>query len=83
MFNRKIIITFLLVVALIAVIYLSSTDRSQHGDPAKWMKEHGTVANRHPDLNKFCLACHRKKLKQTKDNFCNDCHKKSKVKLIK
>ena len=83
MLNRKSIITVLLVAALVVVVYLATSNRSQHGDPAKWMKQHGVVVARHKDVNGFCVDCHTKKLNQTKENFCNDCHKKSKVKLIK
>lgn len=83
MLNRKNIITILLLVGLVAVVYLSITDRSQHGDKEVWMKEHGTVANRHADLDKFCIKCHSEKLGQTKENFCNKCHQQRNVKLIK
>lgn len=83
MFNRKTLITGLLIVALIAIVYFSTTNRSQHGDGAKWIVEHGAVANRHPDLDKFCLGCHKEKLGQNKNNFCNKCHQESNIKLVK
>jgi cytochrome c553 len=80
--NRKNIISVLIVIALIAVI-VASSNRTQHGDTAKWMKEHGVVAARHPDVNGFCVDCHQKKFKQTKENYCNKCHQQHKIKLIK
>ena len=79
--NRKNIITILLVLALIVIIYFSA-NRTQHGDPVKWMKDHGTVTQRRGDPDRFCLDCHYKKFKQTKENFCNKCHRQSNVKLI-
>lgn len=83
MLNRKNGITILLVLAVIAVLYFSLTSKFFHGgDRAEWMKEHGTVAKRHADLNEFCLDCHGKR-GQTKENFCNKCHQQSNVELIK
>jgi len=81
--NRKSAITVLLIIALFVVVFLSLYNRSQHGDPDKWIKEHGKVANRHADIDRFCIDCHTKKLKQTKENFCNNCHRESNVKLVK
>lgn len=83
MLNRKNIITGLLVIALGVVIFLSMYNRSQHGDPGQWMKEHGEVAARHADLNDFCLDCHNKKFRHTKENFCNKCHSQTNVKLVR
>lgn len=82
MLNRKNIISVLLILAVVAVFYFWAT-RTEHGNPAQWIKNHGAVASRHEDINKFCVDCHTKKLKQTKDNFCNECHKRSNIKLIK
>lgn len=83
MLNKKNIITILLVLAVAAVFYFSTTNKFFHGgDRAKWIKDHGAVANRHADLNKFCLDCHGKR-GQTKENFCNKCHQQNKVKLVK
>jgi len=81
--NRKNIITVLLVIAFFVVVYLATTNRSQHGDRSQWIKDHPAVVARHADLDKFCLDCHRKKFNHTKDNFCNACHRQSNVKLIK
>lgn len=83
MINKKNSITIILVIALFAVVYLSIKDRSQHGDPVKWNKEHGVIAQRHADLDKFCLDCHSKKFGHTKENFCNSCHKQANVELVK
>jgi len=75
--------TILLVLAAIAVFYFSFTNKFFHGgDRAQWMKEHGTVATRHEDLDKFCLDCHAKS-GQTKENFCNKCHQQNNIELIK
>ena len=83
MLNRKNIITFLLLAAFFVVVFLALTQRSQHGDRAQWIKDHGAVAARHSDLDRFCLECHGKKYNQTKDNFCNACHRVENVELIK
>lgn len=85
MFNRKHIITVLLVFAFIAVIYLALNNQSQHGDPVLWEKKHAEVSQIHEregKLDQFCLDCHWKEFKQTKENFCNQCHRQRKVKLV-
>ena len=83
MLNKKNMITVLLVLALAAVVYFATASRFFHGgDRDKWIKEHGVVANRHADLNKFCLDCHTKR-GETKEGFCNKCHQQYKIKSVK
>lgn len=63
--------------------YLSSTN---HGDRETWIKNHQYTYERlvKSDLqNKNCLGCHEQKFHQTKANFCNKCHEKSGVPLVK
>lgn len=79
--SKKHIVTILLVIGLAFVIYSSAT-RTQHGDPAEWMKKHGEVVNRRGNADKFCLKCHSK-YGQTKDNFCNACHAKNNISSVK
>lgn len=79
--SKKNIINVLLVAALLFVIY-SSINRTQHGDGVTWVKEHGEIANRRGNPDRYCIKCHTKKMGQTKENFCNTCHKQSSVKLV-
>lgn len=82
MLNKKHIITVVLIAAFLAVIYLSS-NRTQHGDQAKWLKEHGEITERRGDPDEFCLDCHNKKFGQTKENFCNSCHSRNGIEPVK
>lgn len=77
----KRIINLLLVLGFIFVIY-HSVNRTQHGDPAQWIKEHGAVVNRRGNPDEFCIKCHTKEQGQTKENFCNGCHSKYNVKAV-
>ena len=81
MLNRKNLIPILLVVALVFIIYTYMT-RTQHGNPDKWMNEHGIITERRGDPEKFCLDCHNKKFGHTKENFCNKCHKQNNIKPV-
>lgn len=82
MLNKKNIITILLVLALVAVVYFATSNRFFHGgNRDQWIKDHGAVAERHADLDKFCLDCHEKR-NETKENFCNRCHQQNNIKLI-
>lgn len=62
--------------------YLSATN---HGDKQVWIKNHKETYNRLKKSNleyKNCLGCHEKKFKQTKENFCNKCHRESGVQPV-
>ncbi|WP_418790405.1 hypothetical protein [Phosphitispora sp. TUW77] len=73
MINRRNFITILLAVAFVVIVYFS-VNRTQHGNPDLWIKEHGEVTERRGDPDRFCLDCHNKKFGHTKENFCNKCH---------
>lgn len=80
--TRKHIVTVLLLIGLIFVIY-NATNRTQHGDRGQWIKEHGEVVNRRGNVDNFCIKCHTKQFKQTKENFCNTCHAKNNIPPVK
>ena len=82
MINRKNLITILLAAALVFVIYFD-INRTQHGNPEEWMKEHGVITERRGDPERFCLDCHSKKFSHTKENFCNKCHIPNNVEPVK
>lgn len=79
---KKHIITVLIVIGLVFVIYNSAT-RTQHGDVNQWIKEHGEVVNRRGNVDEFCIKCHTKQFKQTKENFCNTCHAQNNIPPVK
>lgn len=72
-FNRKNIITVLLLIGLALVIYFSM-NRTQHGDKAEWMKKHAEIVNRRGNPDRFCIECHTDKRGETNENFCQRCH---------
>lgn len=94
--KKKLINAFLILGAALAIFgglnkafgfvdfgYLSPTN---HGDRNEWIKNHQYTYNRLVKSNleyKNCLGCHKEKSNQTKENFCNKCHKESGVPLVK
>jgi len=82
--DRKHIGTVAIVVALIAVIYMSTTENlkdNPHPPREEWIKKHKITVLRNGNPQRFCYKCHDKR-GETKETFCNACHIKSGVKKL-
>lgn len=83
-------ITALILLAIVAVFYFSTTaDGRIHPPKEKWLKDHGKWVIRQNKLDN-CLKCHTEKSKEgyktkeeTKAKYCNGCHQDMGVAPVK
>ncbi len=78
-------ITIAIIVALVAVIYMSTTENTKnnpHPPNSVWLPKHKITVQRNGNPERFCLDCHNKR-GETQEKFCDKCHAKYGIKKTK